>query len=320
MIKVRIPATSANLGPGFDCMGMALDLWNTFELHEAAPGQGIVVESHGEGAATLPTGPTNLVAQTMLAELNRLTDDGRRTTDHAPDPHPSSVVRHPSSFRIVCRNAIPCASGLGSSSTAVLAGLIFAHTLARGHMDRDVVLARATSLEGHGDNVGPALYGGLLLISYDGATVVAERVELAPLRVVVCVPEFNFLTSEARAALPKTVSRADAVFNAGRAMLVAEALRNGDDALLARAMADRLHEPYRIPLIPGAAQARRGALEHGAIAVSLSGAGPGMLAFARAGHEHIGQAMRSAFEDAGLAARFWVLDASPRGVEIMTSA
>lgn len=314
MIKVRIPATSANLGPGFDCMGMALDLWNTFELHHADEGQGITVESHGEGAGSLPNGKTNLIAQTLRSELDRLHRDGDCERSPAPDPKSSTGCLQ--SLRVVCRNDIPCASGMGSSSTAVLAGLIFAHALAYGQVDRDAVLSRATALEGHGDNVGPALFGGLILISFDGATVVAERVSLPPLRVVVCVPEFNFLTSAARAALPNTLNRADAVFNIGRAMLVAEALRNGDDELLARAMADRIHEPYRIPIIPGAGQARQGALACGAIAVSLSGAGPGMLAFARDHHHPIGQAMQAAFAQAGLPSRYWVLDTSPGGAVI----
>ncbi len=329
MISVRIPATSANLGPGFDCMGMALDLWNRFELRPE-PGDGcICVESHGEGATDLPSDHTNLIARTMLNELAHLEAKGVSAGGPDPEsPHPPHRQHRPAdpgrpsqgpcqkSYRVVCHNAIPCTSGLGSSSTAVLAGLIFAHGLRLGYVDPKTVLLRATAIEGHGDNVGPALTGGLMLISFDGKTVVSERVALPPLQVVVCVPEFNFLTSAARAARPKVLSRADAVFNIGRAMLVAEALRNSDDELLARAMADRLHEPYRLPLVPGALEARRAALHHGAIAVSLSGAGPGMLAYARTGHEPIGLAMQRAFEQAGLRSRYWVLDASPRGAEI----
>ena len=313
MISVRIPATSANLGPGFDCMGMALDLWNDFELH-STPGEGdICVEASGEGADSLPTGRTNLIAQTMLDELARLNAESSLQS-HISNLKSPAVNRQ--SYRIICRNNIPCGSGLGSSSTAVLAGLIFAHGLKLGYVDPKTVLLRATAVEGHGDNVGPALYGGLLLISYDGATIVSEHVDLPPLQVVVCVPDYHFLTSEARAALPKTLTRTDAVFNIGRAMLVAEALRNGDGALLTRAMADRIHEPYRLPLIPGAPEAKQAALAQGALAVILSGAGPGMLAFAREGHTCIGQAMQKAFEQAGLKARYWILDASPRGAEV----
>jgi homoserine kinase len=307
MISVRVPATSANLGPGFDCMGMALDLWNTFELHSTPGTPSLSIETNGEGAGILPTGSTNLIAQTFLGELYRINFEQPGTLDN------EIITRR--EYRVVCHNNIPCASGLGSSSTAVLAGLMFAHILAFGHVDKAAVLTRATALEGHGDNVGPALYGGLLLISYDGENVAAEHVAVAPRQVVVCVPDFNFLTVYARAALPKSLSRADAVFNIGRAMLVAEALRNGDDDLLARAMADRIHEPHRLPLIPGANAARQGALAQGATAVCLSGAGPGMLAFAQQGHHAIGQAMQAAFQQAGLNARYWVLDASAHGAE-----
>ncbi len=326
MISARIPATSANLGPGFDCMGLALDLWNRFELHHEPGNECVCVESYGEGASSLPKDRTNLVARTMLDEIGYLDLQGASSAasnvphhvlgeaGHLPAAESSGVSQK--SFRIVCHNDIPCTSGLGSSSTAVLAGLIFAHGLRLGYVDPKTVLLRATALEGHGDNVGPALTGGLMLISFDGKTVVSERVALPPLKVVVCVPEFNFPTSEARARLPKTIARSDAVFNIGRAMLVAEALRNGDYELLAQAMADHLHEPHRIPLIPGASDARQAALHHGATAVSLSGAGPGMLAYARTHHDAIGRAMLDAFKQAGLRSRYWILDASPRGAEI----
>ena len=119
--------------------------------------------------------------------------------------------------------------------------------------------------------------------------------------------------------LPVHYPRADAVFNVGRAMLVVEALRNSDDSLLAKAMEDRIHEPYRLPAIPGAKAARHAAMESGAIAVSLSGAGPGMIAFARENHEAIGEAMQSAFAGDGLAARHWTLDVSPFGAQVSTS-
>src|SRR5512133_2285729 len=119
MILARIPATSANLGPGFDCMGMALNLWNTFELHSAPGAPAITIETHGEGAALLPTDGNNLIAQTMLGELYRINFQNPGLID-------PQVYTH-QAYRIVCRNDIPCASGLGSSSTAVLAGLIFAH-------------------------------------------------------------------------------------------------------------------------------------------------------------------------------------------------
>ncbi len=304
MIRVRIPATTANLGPGFDCMGLALDLWNSFELH-VGEGDGIEVESHGEGAARLPSDSSNLTAAILLSELK------------------SMGIPAPRRFRIVCHNTIPCASGLGSSSTATLAGLMFAQAIALeskildpAAIDFDGVLARAVAIEGHGDNVAPALLGGFVIVVPDETGVLTQRIPHVPMKTVVCVPDFDYLTTDARKALPPTYSKADAIFNIGRAMLVAEALRMGDDDLLARAMNDRIHEPYRMPSIPGAIQAKQAAMESGAICVSLSGAGPGVISFARNGYDRIGRAMKQAFADAGLSSRYWILDATDQGAHV----
>jgi homoserine kinase len=303
MIRIRIPATTANLGPGFDCMGLALDLWNSFELHLG--GESYTVESHGEGADVLPFGPDNLIITTLFNEL-----------DHLRAPIPEG-------FRIVAHNAVPCMSGLGSSSTATLAGIIFAHALVRSAAGDDPtelnlheVLARSIEVEGHGDNVAPALMGGFVIVMPDESGVLTQRVPHVPIKTVVCVPDFAFPTSVARRALPDFYSKADAIFNIGRAMLVAEALRQGDDAMLARAMNDRIHEPYRLPLIPGAQAAKACALEFGALCVALSGAGPGLIAFARHGHERIGKSMKHAFAEADYESRFWILDVSSAGTSI----
>jgi homoserine kinase len=303
MIRIRIPATTANLGPGFDCMGLALDLWNTFELQPTE--SGFTVEPHGEGAENLPRDRSNLVVATMLSELDRL------------------GVAASSGVKVVCHNQIPAASGLGSSSTATLAGLIFAHAIARNShgkdpagVDMEAVLARAVEIEGHGDNVAPALLGGFVIVVPDESGVLTQRIPHVPIKTVVCVPEFAYLTSQARAALPDTYSKSDSIFNIGRAMLVAEALRIGDDAMLARCLNDRIHEPYRFPAIPGALDAKSSALAAGAVCVALSGAGPGVIAFARDGYDRIGRAMKSAFVGAGLKARYWILDATEQGVHI----
>jgi homoserine kinase len=292
-------------------MGVALDLWNEFSL-SATTGDGITVSVEGEGAGVIPLDASNIVAETMVGEWTRM---GR--ADLLPAPGRG--------YALTCHNRVPCGSGLGSSSTAILGGLLLAH----GWMAQDgsafglenepgPILSRAVEIEGHGDNVAPALLGGLIVVTNQDGEVLTDRLPIAPMRVAVCVPDFAFSTSEARAALPKMYTRADAIYNIGRAMLVIEALRNHDDALLARAMGDRIHEPYRVPRIPGAAAARQAALDAGAIAVSLSGAGPGLLAFARAGHEAIGAAMVAAFAAAGLPARAWALDISPEGSSVQS--
>ncbi|MDR2862258.1 MAG: homoserine kinase [Puniceicoccales bacterium] len=308
LLSIRIPATSANLGAGFDCIGVALNLWNTFELH-LVPGQeaAVTVESHGEAAATLPKDHTNTVARILFEELDEVL--GQK----APGP-----------LKIVCRNNVPCGSGLGSSSTAVIAGLVFAQALARRELTPEnldtlkrAVLPRAVEIEGHGDNVVPALTGGLMVITRAAnGRLLTHAIPLPRQRVVVCVPDFAFLTSKARAVLPPALPRTDAVYNIGHAVLTIEALRTGDLKLLAKALDDRMHEPYRVPAIPGAIEARQAALDAGAAASCLSGAGPGILAFAGGEHERVGEAMKRCFADAGLQARYWVLDTTDSGAEI----
>ncbi|RYG38141.1 homoserine kinase [bacterium] len=302
VIRVRIPATTANLGPGFDAMGLALDLWNTFELR---PSDAFSVETHGEGEGRLLTGRDNLVIETLISETMRL------------------GMSPPEGAKVVCYNQIPPASGLGSSSTATLAGVLFAHAWARSkrgedpsEIDLNSALERAVAIEGHGDNVAPALLGGFVVVMPDEAGVIVRQIPFAPITAVVCVPDYAYLTTQARAALPESYSRADAIHNIGRAMLVAEALRAEDDALLARALADRIHEPYRFPAVPGASAARDAAREAGAVAVALSGAGPGIIAFARSGYDRIGRAMNAAFAEAGLKSRYWILEATDQGTQI----
>jgi homoserine kinase len=303
MIRVRIPATTANLGPGFDCMGLALDLWNSFELHLG--GSEFRVINYGEGAHMLATDATNLTIATLCNELDRL---GLPKLEGA---------------EIVCHNTVPCASGLGSSSTATLAGVIFAHAVAQAanggdpaELDRAAILERAVEIEGHGDNVAPALLGGFVIVMPDKGGVLTQRIPYVPIKTVVCVPDFAFLTSAARAALPSQYAKSDAIYNIGRAILVTEALRLGDDAMLARAMNDRIHEPYRLPLVPGAPEAKAAATEAGAVCVALSGAGPGIVAFARSGYDRIGRAMNAAFAEAGLSSRYWILDPTAQGTHI----
>jgi homoserine kinase len=151
----------------------------------------------------------------------------------------------------------------------------------------------------------------------ENGRVVARKIEIPSLAAAVAVPEFNLSTHAARAALPKQVSLADAVFNLGRAALVVEALRTGDLELLGRVMADRLHQPYRLPLIPGAAAAIQAALQAGASAAALSGAGPGVVAFGRVDMAPVAAAMQAAFQSAGLSARTWVLSATSQGASII---
>jgi homoserine kinase len=288
---------------------MSLDLWNRFDL-SLVPDQHkhISVVSRGEGAFTLPTGRTNPIARVLFEELEE-------TLGQAP----------PGPLKIVCDNQIPSASGLGSSSTAVIAGLVFAHALGRreltpenAHTIKRAILSRAVEIEGHGDNVVPALLGGLVVVTRSGTgRLITHRFSCRREKVVICVPDFHFLTPRARAVLPPALPRADAIYNVAHSVLTIEALRTGDLKLLGRVLDDVMHEPYRLPLIPGALDVRQAVLDHGGVGACLSGAGPGLLAFAGEGHNKIGDAMMACFKNAGLKSRYWVLNTSNAGAEII---
>lgn len=304
MIRIRIPATTANLGPGFDCLGLALDLWNTFEVRFEGDGYGVKVIGEGEGK--IATDSSNLVVTTFLDELRHFGKDA------------------PKGAQFMASNTVPCASGLGSSSTATLAGVIAAQAYINhlegkepDELDQNLILNRAVHVEGHGDNVAPALLGGLVVVVPDqDHGVLSHKFSHPPLRCVVCVPNFLYLTTNARKALPESYSKADAIFNIGRAMLVMQALASGDYDLLAKSMNDRIHEQYRLKDIPGANAAKDAAKSAGAISVALSGAGPGIIAFANDSYDAIGKAMKSAFSEARLSSRYWILDFSESGVQI----
>lgn len=285
-VKVMVPATTANLGPGFDCLGLALTLYNTVSLCPLEAG--LKIEIEGEGAHLIPRDETNEVVQ--AAHL---------LFAHAGLPVPGLHLRQ--------KNDIPVCSGLGSSAAAVMGGLMAANQLLPKPLSRATVLALATEMEGHPDNVAPALYGGLVLANRDGDRLLVEALPVAPLQAVVALPDVELSTAEARAVLPLRVSLFDAAFNAGRTALLVQALIAGDYGKLGVAMQDRIHQRYRMPLIPGMDDAFEAARAAGASGVALSGAGPGVVAFAPGGHQRIADAMCRAFALAGVACRSWIL-------------
>lgn len=291
-IRISVPATSANLGPGFDCLGLALSLRNHIEVSRADRLQ-VVVE--GEGAGMLPQGDENLVLRAM-----------RHLATYAGRSLPP--------VRLVQYNEIPVGSGLGSSASAVIAGLLAAAALLDTELPAALILALATELEGHADNAAAALYGGLVLVA--GEEVVPLAV--APLQAVVVLPAVTLSTQVARAVLPATVPLADAVFNLGRMGLLLQALATGDIPALSGAMADRLHQPYRLHLIPGLEQALEAAQAAGA-AACLSGAGPSVIAFAASGYQELATQMVAAFAGAGIASRTWIVHSDHQGAELTTA-
>jgi len=298
-VSVKVPATTANLGPGFDALGLALTLWNetAFEAVEA-----FSLRIEGEGAESLVADHENLIVRAA-----------RRAYETAGTQMPPLGIR--------CINRIPLGAGLGSSAAAIVTGLLGANALLGEPLSSEEILNLAVDMEGHPDNVAPALLGGLVVSTMDEGRVIAHRIVvgatgLPPLSVTVVVPDFDFPTRKARAALPEQVPLKDAVHNISRAVLVAEALRTGDLELLGRAMDDALHQPYRLPLIPGAREAMEAAKRAGAAAAALSGAGPGLVAFSAKPEPGIGASMRRAFEAAGLRARSFELEVSQNGAEV----
>jgi len=304
---VKVPATSANLGPGFDALGLALDLWNETEFTTADK---FVLRIAGEGAERLAPNPKNLIVRSM-----------QRVYEMVDQKMPA--------VNIHCINRIPLASGLGSSAAAIITGLLGANEMLGNPFSNADILNLATELEGHPDNVAPALSGGLVACttsysqSINECKVIARKLSIKPCAITIALPDFHFPTKQARAALPKRVSMKDAVQNISRAVLVTEAFRTGDLDLLGQVMDDALHQPYRLPLIPGALKAMDAAKKAGASAVALSGAGPSLIAFSAKqdaglpqGHT-IGEAMKRTFESVGLTTRLFELGVSEQGAEVL---
>lgn len=304
-ITIRVPATSANLGPGFDSLGLALDLWNETVMTLAIE---YSVQITGEGREKLSAGENNLILRSAQKLAERI---GKRLPP----------------FHVDCINRIPLSSGLGSSAAAKLTGLLGANVLLGKPLSKDEILQLATELEGHPDNVAAAMLGGLVVSTVERGNVLAHKVNVegnhTPLgnleslfRVTVVLPDFHIPTRQARAALPELVSLKDAVHNISRAVLVVEAFRTGDLNLLGKAMTDTLHQPHRLGLIPGAQAAIAAAKHAGASAVALSGAGPSLIAFSADRDQAVGEAMAYAFEQAGLQARIFELRMSNHGAEV----
>jgi homoserine kinase len=282
-VRVRVPATSANLGPGFDALGLALALHNEVTLEEA---DRVSVAVEGEGSGRLDEGAKNVVARGAALAF-----------EIAGRAFPG--------VRLHCVNRIPLSRGLGSSAAAWVGGLIAANALMGEPLDQDALLAAATRAEGHPDNVAAAILGGLTVSCADGPHVTAVSLSVPrEIEWVVLVPETESSTREARAVLPESVPRADAIFNVQRVSLFLAALAAGRAELLALAMQDRLHQPYRLRLFPWMDAVAAAGRAAGALGCVLSGAGPAMLAAVRPrGGESVAQAMEQALRGAGIAGR-----------------
>jgi homoserine kinase len=249
---VRAPASTANLGPGFDCAAAALELWNELRVDPRADGD-TLVEVEGEGAGELPQGPEHLALRAF------------------------AVFARPDGYRFRFVNRIPLERGLGSSAAAVAAGLVAGATVSAREVDAGELLALGSELEGHADNLAAAVHGGVCLTWRNGDGPKAARIaEDLPLTPVVVVPAERVNTEQSRGRLPSTIEHSDATVAASHAALLGAAIASGSSKLLASAFHDRLHEPYReadAPLLSDLGRNR----PRGAVGVTLSGSGPSVV-------------------------------------------
>eukprot|EP01137_Pigoraptor_chileana_P021919 Opistho-2@86225 len=259
-VTVRVPATTANMGPGFDCIGMALDMWNELTVERASVFE-VIIE--GEGANELPKDTTNLVVEGVEAAFKA-----------AKKPVPT--------LRYTCKNTIPFARGLGSSSAAITSGLLAGLALA-GHelpvAGEEELLQLAAAIEGHPDNVAPAIYGGMQIGIHTGKRWYTTRVNVPHgMQAVLFVPDQGTKTSEARALLKPQITRAEAIFNIGRAAMLVHAFQSNSLHDLKHATEDVLHQPARSTIMPWLLPVIEAAMGAGAHGAFLSGAGSTVLA------------------------------------------
>lgn len=255
-VRVKVPASTANLGPGFDTLGMALNLYCWIEMKPAAS---TVFRLHGGNLEGLPLDKSNLVYQVAQSVFEE------------------AGVTLPE-LEISMKSEIPLTRGLGSSASAIVGALFAANLLIGSPLSQAKLFDMATALEKHPDNVGASLFGGIISAVWDGLHADVLRIEPpADLEVLVAIPDFQLSTSKAREALPKQISLQDAVYNVSRASLLTAALAAGRLDLIPAAMRDRLHQPYRVSLVPGMTRILEEATAHGALGAALSGAGPTLL-------------------------------------------
>ena len=297
-VVVDVPATTANLGPGFDCLGAALDLNNRFAMRRIeGSGERFELIIEGTEGSHLRGGPDNLVYRAAHRVWKAANMD-------------------PVALEARVRLAVPPARGLGSSATAIVAGLMGANALVGEPLSKEKLLELAIDIEGHPDNVVPSLLGGLCMTAKAASQRwrVVRCEWISSVKAVVAIPSIRLSTSEARRAMPKAIPVSDAVVNLGALTLLLQGLRTGNGDLIADGMHDRLHEPYRWRLIKGGDDVKAAALEAGAWGCAISGAGPSIIALcAEDKGQAVSRAMVKAWEAAGVASRAPVLNLQTSG-------
>jgi homoserine kinase len=265
-VSVKVPATTANLGPGFDCFGLALPFYNTVTIEELVyPTEGIEVNVFSDNLDIsdfhIPTDETNIVYKAIELLYNY-------------------VGQVPQALRINIQTEIPIAKGLGSSASVIIGGIMAANELLGNPADEAAILSIATEVEGHPDNVSPAMMGGFVLSSAeDDGSIVYRKIKWPDeWNLTICIPDYELSTSISRSVLPQKIDMKDAAFNARRCAMFIEAIHTNDAELMKLALQDKLHQPFRTKLVPGLDEIIQN-LKHvdSVLGTVLSGAGPSML-------------------------------------------
>ena len=309
-ISVKVPATTANLGPGFDCLGMALPIYNTITIEETVlPGTGIEI---------------NVLADESVGEefsLEHIPMDENSIIYKAVELLYNSIGQSPSELKINIHSQIPIARGLGSSASVIVGGLIAANKLLGNPADEAALLSIATEVEGHPDNITPAIVGGLVISAKeDDGSIVYRKLDWPEEWVItVCIPEYELATDISRSVLPEEVPMKDAVYNAQRMAMFVEAIHTKDAELMKLALKDKLHQPYRMKLVPGLEKIIQ-SLKHedNVLGCVLSGAGPSILIISLKNDlERIRTIVKDIWNDLNLKAEMLTLPVEKNGAQIL---
>ncbi|MBI2995166.1 MAG: homoserine kinase [Candidatus Melainabacteria bacterium] len=295
VIKIKVPASTANLGPGFDTLSLALEWFNEFTFKVTSGGLKIKGEN-----ASLPLDNTNIVYKSFCEAFKKL----------KKDPPPLEV-------NIDCQ--IPMASGLGSSASAIVSGLLAANYLLGGSLKKEDILSLATKLEGHPDNCAAAIYGGLTVsVSFDEKVFVNQFPWPRELLVIVVIPDFDLPTRISRELLPPNIPFGDAAFNVSRTAYLLSCLLNKNWEGLKIGFQDKLHQPFRKDLVPGMEDVLNEGMKYGACGGTLSGAGPTLVAFInnKQKAEDIGKAMTSKWKEFNVKSNYKVLNVASDGAKV----
>ena len=303
-MKTRIPASTSNIGPGFDTLGLALNRYLYLSLEEGnTAGSSVDISVEGNGKDHIATDETNLVYQGMTA-----------LTSYAG----ASYVKSLRDTHLHIKNEIPSSGGLGGSGAAIAGGVFLANEFLQTKLSREDMLNIAVTLEGHPDNVSAAMMGGLTVNCFDHGKVRCRSIKITTkLSVVSCSPNFQVLTKQARQILPKEVPLKDAVVNIENVASLIAALMEGDVEALRYTTGDRLHEQYRATLIPGFENVKKAALDAGALSFNISGSGPTVFSFATEHTKEVGEAMVDAFSARGISSKCEIMRVENEGAQVV---